>query len=136
MDRLSKQRRSEIMSRIYGKDTNPELVVRSMVHKLGYRYRLHSKKLPGKPDLVFSKRKKVMFVHGCFWHGHRGCRKGKLPKSNLDYWVPKIEQNKKRDAKNRRKLKSEGWDVLVVWQCELKNVEALKKRIVDFLNEG
>lgn len=133
MDRLSKQRRSEIMSNIRSANTTPERAIRSLLHKLGYRYRLHSKKLSGRPDLVFPGRKKVIFVHGCFWHGHEGCLKGKLPKSNLDYWQPKLEGNKRRDLENRRKLESEGWGVLVLWQCELKNVEKLKSRVTEFL---
>src|SRR5262249_16663819 len=133
LDRISNERRSEIMSRIRGKDTSPELTVRSLLHKLGYRYRLHSRKLPGCPDLVFSSRKKVIFVHGCFWHGHRGCRKGKLPKSRLEYWEPKIKANRRRDSSNIRKLKAEGWDVFTVWQCKLKNIEDIKAQIVSFL---
>lgn len=134
MDRLSKKRRSEIMSRIRGKDTSPELTVRSLLHKLGYRYRLHSRKLPGCPDLVFSSRKKVIFVHGCFWHGHRGCRKGKLPKSRLEYWEPKIKANRKRDASNIRKLKALGWEVRVVWQCELKKPEIIVEELKKYLD--
>lgn len=134
MDRISKERRSEIMSRIRGKDTSPELKVRSLLHNLGYRYRLHSKKLPGCPDLVFSSRKKVIFIHGCFWHGHKGCKKGRLPKSRLEYWEPKIKANRKRDAANARKLKRDEWNVLVVWQCELKNIETLKDKLISFLN--
>lgn len=134
MDRLSKERRSEIMSRIRGKNTSPEMKVRSLLHRLGYRYRLHYDKLPGKPDLAFPTRKKVIFVHGCFWHGHEGCSKGRLPKSNLEYWEPKIARNKERDEENTEKIKSGGWRVLTVWQCELKNVEFLQGRLVDFLN--
>lgn len=135
MDRLSKKRRSEIMSRIRGKDTVPELKVRSLIHSLGYRFRLHSKTLPGKPDLVFSGRKKIIFVHGCFWHAHSGCPKGKPPKSNLDFWLNKLENNKKRDAQALRKLRSEGWRVLTVWQCQLKDLETLVKKIVKFLEK-
>lgn len=133
MDRLSKKRRSEIMSRIRGKDTVPELKVRSLIHNLGYRYRLHSKKLPGKPDLVFPGRRKVIFVHGCFWHAHSGCPKGQPPKSNLDFWLDKLETNKKRDAQAVRNLRSGGWQVLTVWQCQIKDVESMTKRIVKFL---
>lgn len=121
------------MSRIGGKNTHPEIAVRSLVHKLGYRYRLHSKNLPGCPDLVFSSRKKVIFVHGCFWHGHRRCKKGKLPKSRLEYWEPKINANRNRDASNTRKLKADGWEVLIIWQCKLKHIEDVKKQIVSFL---
>jgi DNA mismatch endonuclease (patch repair protein) len=121
------------MARISGKNTGPEIAVRSLIHKLGYRFRLYSKDLPGRPDLVFAGRKKAIFVHGCFWHGHKGCAKGKLPKSNLDYWKPKLKRNKNRDAENRRLLESRGWSVLVLWQCELKNEGALKDRIIEFL---
>src|ERR1044071_1582436 len=133
MDKLSKQRRSEIMSRIRDKNTVPELKVRSLIHRLGYRFRLHSKSLPGKPDLVFSGRKKIIFVHGCFWHAHSGCPKGKPPKSNLEFWLKKLEANKRRDAQARKKLKSQGWRVLTVWQCQLKKQESLTSRIVAFL---
>lgn len=122
------------MSRIRGKDTAPERLVRSLLHQLGYRYRLHSIKLPGRPDLVFSTRKKVIFVHGCFWHGHKGCRKGKLPKSRLDYWQPKIAGNRKRDAANIRKLKRDRWNVIIVWQCELKDLETVRDKLVAFLD--
>lgn len=135
MDRLTKQRRSEIMSRIRGKDTVPELKVRSLIHKLGYRFRLHSKTLPGKPDLVFAGRKKIIFVHGCFWHAHSGCPKGKPPKSNLDFWLKKLEKNRERDAQVRKKLRSKGWQVLTVWQCQLKDIESLIDRIVAFLEK-
>jgi DNA mismatch endonuclease (patch repair protein) len=133
MDRLSKKRRSEIMSRIRSKDTAPEMAVRRLVHSLGYRYRLHSPKLPGKPDMVFTSRKKVIFVHGCFWHAHKGCPKGKLPKTNLKFWKPKLEKNQKRDKRNQRKLKVAGWKVLVIWQCKIKNIDKLHRAIVKFL---
>jgi DNA mismatch endonuclease (patch repair protein) len=135
MDKLSKKRRSEIMGRIRGKDTVPELKVRSLIHKLGYRFRLHSKTLPGRPDLVFPGRRKVIFVHGCFWHAHSGCPKGKPPKSNLDFWLNKLEANKQRDAKAVENLESEGWQVLTVWQCQLKSIEPLITEIVTFLEK-
>jgi len=134
MDVVSPKRRSEIMSRIRGKNTTPELIVRKLVYSMGYRYRLHYAKLPGKPDLVFPGRKKVIFVHGCFWHGHEGCPKGKLPKTKLDYWGPKLEENKQRDISKQDKLKELGWQILIIWQCELKNPEKLKSNIHDFLN--
>jgi len=132
MDSLSKSRRSEIMSQIRSKDTVPELKVRSLIHRRGYRFRLHCKTLPGKPDLVFSGRKKIIFVHGCFWHAH-ACAKGKPPKSNLGFWLKKLEGNKRRDAQARRKLRSQGWRILTVWQCQLKHAESLTRRIVAFL---
>jgi DNA mismatch endonuclease, patch repair protein len=133
MDRLTPQHRSWLMSRVKGRDTTPELVVRRMLHALGYRYRLHRKDLPGKPDIVFGPRKKIVFIHGCFWHGHR-CPKGRLPKSNAVFWREKIEANKARDRKHARKLRALGWQVLSVWQCHLKEPLAVRQRIVDFLD--
>ncbi len=103
-----------------------------MLYAEGYRYRLHRKDLPGKPDIVFGPRKKIVFVHGCFWHGH-GCSKGRLPKSNESFWEPKIRANKARDRKNAARLRRMGWKILVVWQCQLKDALATRKRIVDFL---
>lgn len=134
-DKLSPERRSRNMAAIRGKDTKPELIVRSLVYSLGYRYRLHRKDLPGKPDLVFGSRRKVIFVHGCFWHGceRTGCLDARRPKSNTGYWNPKIEGNKSRDEKHLQALQSEGWQVLVVWDCETKDAAALKRRIVCFL---
>lgn len=112
--------------------TGPEMVVRQTLHALGYRYRLHGKDLPGKPDIVFAKKRKVIFVHGCFWHGH-GCPKGRLPKSRLDYWGPKIERNSQRDRETESTLRVLGWDVLTVWQCELKDLHDLRCRLSAFL---
>jgi DNA mismatch endonuclease (patch repair protein) len=132
MDRLTPAKRSWLMSRVKGRDTTPELTVRKMLHALGYRYRLHRKDLPGKPDIVFGPKKKAVFVHGCYWHGHN-CKKGKLPKSNRAFWSDKITKNKARDHRNARRLKALGWKVLVVWQCKLKNPLAARGRIVDFL---
>ena len=135
MDRVSKEKRSEMMKKVRGKNTAPELAVRKLVYSLGYRYRLHGKNLPGKPDLVFSGRKKVIFVHGCFWHYH-GCKKGMPPKSRSEYWLPKLEENKRRDEKAISDLIGKGWKVLVVWQCETKNLEELTTRISDFLGRS
>jgi len=135
IDNVSKEKRSEIMKRIRSKDTTPELIVRKLVHSLGYRYRLHDKKLPGKPDLVFSRWKKVIFVHGCFWHNHN-CKQGKLPKSNLDYWLPKLKENCRRDARNQKLIISTGWKVLVIWQCQTRDIDTLKETIVAFLEDG
>jgi DNA mismatch endonuclease, patch repair protein len=132
MDKLTPARRSWLMSRVKGRDTTPERAVRSMLHEMGYRFRLHRKDLPGKPDIVFGPRKKVIFVHGCFWHGHR-CRKGRLPKTRGDFWKPKIAGNRARDRRNARQLEALGWEVLTIWQCELKNLLAVRERIVDFL---
>jgi DNA mismatch endonuclease (patch repair protein) len=116
MDSLTQQRRSWLMSRVKGRDTAPELAVRRMLHALGYRYRLNVKSLPGKPDIVFGPRKKAIFIHGCFWHGHK-CTKGRLPKSNSAFWTEKVVTNKARDRRNVRGLKAIGWEVLVIWQC-------------------
>lgn len=135
MDRLSPERRSWLMSRVSSKNTGPELILRSILHGLGYRFRLHGKQLPGKPDIVFSKRKKVIFVHGCFWHGHAECRFGRLPKSNVALWEPKIERNKVRDKKVVAALTAAGWTSMVVWQCELKDLPALENRIAAFLGK-
>jgi len=132
VDTLTKEKRSWLMSRIGSKNTTPELIVRSLVHRLGFRFRLHYKRLPGKPDLAFPGRKKVIFVHGCFWHGHEGCTKGRLPRSNLREWQTKIFKNRVRDKENLLQLKEDGWDALVIWQCELKDIETLIKRILIF----
>lgn len=134
MDIVPPERRSQIMSRIRGKNTTPELIVRKLVFSLGYRYRLHYAKLPGKPDLAFIGRKKVIFIHGCFWHGHEGCSKGSLPKTRIEYWKTKIEENRKRDEETNLKLNLSGWQVLVIWQCELKDLEKLKSIIQNFFN--
>lgn len=116
------------MRQVKGKDTRPERVVRSLLHHLGYRFRLHRKDLPGTPDIVFPSRRLTLFVHGCFWHGH-GCRIGQLPKSRLDYWQPKIAANRERDARKEAALEAAGWHVAVVWQCELADLEQLTKRL-------
>ncbi len=121
------------MSRIGSRDTAPELIVRKLLYRLGYRYRLHHKGLPGKPDIVFAGRKKAIFVHGCYWHGH-GCKIGKLPKSRLDYWQPKIERNRQRDGEKREALENMGWTVLEVWQCETRNMRTLQDILQDFLD--
>ena len=124
------------MSRIRDKDTKPEMVVRSLVHRMGYRFRLHRKDLPGKPDLVFVRRRKVIFVHGCFWHMH-ACKYGRArPQTNAAFWEQKRRSNKTRDRENLDALKSLGWDVLVVWQCQTRNIEALSQRIGAFLSDS
>ena len=124
--------RSENMRAIRSTDTLPEMAVRSLVHKLGYRFRLHRQDLPGKPDLVFPARRKVIFVHGCFWHGH-ACKTGLIPKTNRDFWLPKLRRNKARDKKNLEALTQQGWDALVIWQCELENGSAVRGRVKRFL---
>jgi len=136
MDTLLPAERSERMALIRSKDTKPELIVRRLVHSLGFRYRLHNRKLPGKPDLVFAGRRKVIFIHGCFWHRHsRTCPLTRLPKSRLDFWKPKLEKNRRRDLKNQRFLRAAGWDILVIWECELSNVESVKLEILKFLRK-
>lgn len=134
-DTLTPAQRSERMSRVKGKHTGPEMVVRRIVHAMGYRYRLHGKGLPGRPDLVFHARRRVIFVHGCFWHRHSdsACKLARLPKSRLDFWIPKLDANKTRDVENRRKLKSLGWKTLVVWECQLKKPLSLERKIRSFL---
>lgn len=135
MDTLTPKQRSERMSRVRGRDTKPEMIVRRLVHGMGYRYRLHRADVPGKPDLVFPSRRKVIFVHGCFWHRHDDpeCRLARLPKSRLDFWGPKLERNRKRDADNLSRLAKMGWQSLVIWECQLKDREALEARIREFL---
>ncbi|MVA96664.1 DNA mismatch endonuclease Vsr [Nitratireductor sp. CAU 1489] len=133
MDTRSPEQRKRIMRAVKSKNTGPEITVRRLLHAMGYRFRLHRKDLPGKPDIVFPSRTKVIFVHGCFWHGH-GCSKGRPPKSRLDYWLPKLEQNARRDRTKTEQLAAAGWDVLVVWQCELKELEELATRLQDFVD--
>jgi DNA mismatch endonuclease (patch repair protein) len=134
MDTVSAERRSEIMGRVRGKDTGPELVVRKLTHGLGYRYRLHRRDLPGQPDLVFPSRHKVIFVHGCFWHRHKGCALARMPKSRQDFWLEKLEGNAKRDGRNERALRLNGWGVMTVWECQLSDRDRLTTRIRRFLD--
>lgn len=134
-DVLTPEQRKLNMSRIRNKDTRPEMIVRSLIHRMGYRYRLHTKKLPGKPDVVLSSYKKIIFVHGCFWHMH-SCRYGKVkPQTNADFWQNKRMGNVKRDRKILSLLKKDGWKVLVVWECWIKKPNELYKRISEFLNK-
>ncbi|UZF12656.1 DNA mismatch endonuclease Vsr [Xanthomonas oryzae pv. oryzae] len=134
MDSVSPARRSEIMGRVRSRDTVPEMLVRRLTHALGYRYRLHGKDLPGKPDLVFRSRRKVIFVHGCFWHRHPGCALARLPKSREDFWLPKLEANRQRDLKTENVLQVKGWTVLTIWECELGDIDKLKNKIKEFLD--
>lgn len=135
MDRMSANKRSEIMRSVRSKDTRPELVVRKLVFSLGYRYRLHSATLPGKPDIVFASRKKVIFVHGCFWHRHRKCKYASLPASRQDYWIPKFQNTKARDERNQHELIQRGWAFLIVWECELRKQHMLVSKIQEFLED-
>jgi len=134
MDRLSPEKRGWLMGRVKSKNTSTEMIVRRLIYSMGYRYRLHVKVLPGKPDLVFAGRRKVIYVNGCFWHGHKDCRYARLPKSNIDFWDTKIARNRSRDQENIAKMEANGWGVLTVWQCELKNIERLMSRIHGFLD--
>lgn len=120
------------MAKIRSKDSKPEIFVRRLVHGLGYRYRLHRADLEGKPDLVFGPRKKVIFVHGCFWHGH-ACALGRIPKTHIEFWKNKIDSNRARDERQLEHLKADGWSSLVIWECQLKYIEEVKQRICDFL---
>lgn len=128
-DIVSKEARSKMMSGIKGKNTKPEMLVRSMLHKMGYRFRLHMKDLPGKPDIVLPKYHTVVFVHGCFWHRHSGCKYAYTPKSRSDFWNEKFKKNVERDSANRDGLQRAGWVVLTVWECETKNVDSLSKAL-------
>lgn len=132
VDKISPSRRSANMRAIRSSDTKPELLVRRLVHHCGYRFRLHRKDLPGKPDLVFPGRKAVIFVHGCFWHVH-GCPSVRVPKSNVDYWNPKLERNRERDQQSYSSLEKLGWKVLIVWECEIKDLDALERKLRIFL---
>jgi DNA mismatch endonuclease (patch repair protein) len=132
VDTVSVTTRSEIMSRVRSKDTRPEMTVRRLIHKAGFRYRLHVADLPGRPDLVFPKRKKVIFIHGCFWHSHTGCQHARVPKSRTSFWTAKFESNKTRDERNIDALTQAGWKVLVLWECELSKPDLIKK-IKEFL---
>lgn len=133
MDTLSPEHRSWLMSRVKSTDTMPEWVVRRLFFAMGYRYRLHVRALPGKPDIVFVGRKKAVFVNGCFWHGHKGCRYSRLPKTRVEYWREKRDKNRSRDRASIYALQALGWKVLTVWQCELKNIETLTQKLHDFI---
>ncbi len=132
-DRLSPDARSENMSRIRNADTAPEMAVRRLVHSMGYRYRLHRRDLPGCPDLVFPTKRRAIFVHGCFWHRHQGCKYAYTPKSRVDFWISKLEGNRARDNKNLAELERLGWEVLTVWECEIVEPDLLRDRINKFL---
>jgi len=136
VDALTTEQRSERMSRIRGRDTGPEMTVRRLVHGMGYRYRLHERDLPGKPDLAFPSRRKAIFVHGCFWHRHPdpACKRARLPKSRRDFWLPKLEGNRARDLKKQEELKAIGWEYLVIWECEINQKMILSSRIQQFLS--
>ncbi len=135
VDHLSSERRSWNMSRIRSKDTSSERAVRSLLHKMGYRFRLHQANLPGKPDIVLKKHNTIIFCHGCFWHQHRNCRRATIPKSNQNYWLPKLERNVDRFNGVFTQLKELDWKVAVIWECETNNTTALAKKL-GFLLRG
>jgi len=133
-DVFSREQRSSIMSRIRGKDTKPEMLVRSLLHGMGFRFRLHVADLPGKPDIVLTRHRKVVFINGCFWHGHRACRKKSVPETNKEFWEEKISKNRKRDKYVRRRLRACGWKTLTIWECETRNVEKMTGKLKSFLD--
>lgn len=132
----TKEQRSRTMRAVKGVDTAPEMTVRRIAHRMGFRFRLHRKDLPGKPDLVFPRLRKVIFVHGCFWHGHDCARGARPPRTNVEYWRSKIARNSARDAASMRALKVAGWRASVIWECELKNLDNVKRRLMRFLGSS
>lgn len=132
-DIMTQEERSERMSRVRNKDTRPEKLVRSLLHRMGYRFRLHGKKLPGKPDIVLPRHKKVIFIHGCFWHQHGICRPLSIPENNSDFWRQKFADNVRRDCEKLAALREAGWDVLVVWECETKDRAKLEGQLRSFM---
>jgi DNA mismatch endonuclease (patch repair protein) len=133
-DVFSKEKRSWLMSKVRGVDTTPEKTVRSFLHQRGFRFRLHVSKLPGKPDIVLARHNTVIFVHGCFWHGHPACRKATLPQTRPEFWENKIKGNIRRDRKWYRMLKSMGWNVLTLWECQVRKPSMLERRLLTLLN--
>ena len=134
LDKLAAEDRSENMRRIRAKNTVPEMIVRRLVHGLGFRYRLHVTALPGKPDLVFPRLSKIIEVRGCFWHQHKSCIDSHIPKSRIEYWRPKLQGNKRRDKQNEKKLIALGWNVCTVWECDLKDLNEVQRRVARFLS--
>ena len=133
MDTVNKEKRSWMMSRVKSKDTKPEKIVRSMIHRMGFRFRKNRRDLPGSPDIVFPKYRKVIFIHGCFWHGHKNCSKASRPSSNEEFWSDKLDTNIQRDRKKVRELKKQGWKVLIIWECQIKDEKRLTRKIKRFL---
>jgi DNA mismatch endonuclease, patch repair protein len=133
-DKFSSKKRSEIMSRVTGYDTKPEKLVRTILHNMGYRFRLHRKDLPGRPDIVLPLHKKIILVHGCFWHGHKGCNRSKRPTSNVEFWNRKLTRNIERDKQILRDLKSSGWETLIVWGCQTRTGDKLQMKLLRFLS--
>lgn len=135
VDTLTPRERSDRMARVRHRDTKPEMRLRKLVHGMGYRYRLHVRALPGKPDMVFPSRKAVIFMHGCFWHRHEGCKLARIPKSRISFWQEKLESNRQRDEDNRTRLEELGWRVLVVWECQLSDLQGTADIVKGFLND-
>ncbi len=135
-DIYSKERRSWVMARIRGRNTEPEMMIRSMVFRMGFRFRLHDKRLPGCPDIVLPRYKCVIFVNGCFWHGHKHCTRASLPSTHRRFWEKKIFSNAENDRKNRMKLARLGWKHCTVWQCELRKLDVVMRRMGKFLTDG
>lgn len=133
-DMFTPEKRSEIMSRITGRDTAPEVRVRRLLHALGFRFRLYRKDLPGKPDIVLPRHRKVVLIHGCFWHGHPGCRRAALPTTNVEFWEKKIGKNVARDRLVQAELTAAGWSALVLWQCRLRDIDSLAAELKAFLS--
>jgi len=127
------EKRSWIMSLVKGKNTRPELIVRSLIHRMGYRFRLYQKILPGNPDIILKRHKKVVFIHGCFWHGHKGCLRSKRPMTNRSFWNKKLSKNIERDKRQQKELHKLGWKTLIIWECQIKNLDHLKRILADFL---
>ena len=132
VDHITPEHRSKNMSRIKSANTKPEIVVRSLLHRLGFRFRKNVKTLAGKPDIVLKKHSAIIFVHGCFWHQHEGCKRANIPKSNQDYWKPKLERNVSRDKEHAEELKQKGWRILTIWECEIKDLQKLEAKIRKF----
>ena len=133
MDKVTPAKRSWTMAQVKGENTGPERLVRSLLHNMGFRFRLHRRDLPGVPDIVLPKWETVIFVHGCFWHRHPGCKRASTPTSNTVYWEAKFKRNQMRDSENQNQLTSLGWKVIIIWECELRNPEKVKKRLSDEL---
>lgn len=136
VDKLTPEERSKNMSRIQSKDTTPEMIVRKLIFSKGYRYRLHRKDLPGKPDIVLPAKKKIVFVHGCFWHQHSDpkCNITRMPKSKTEYWIAKLKRNVERDTEHQKTLRAKGWKILVVWECETNDIKKLSRKLDRFLS--
>lgn len=133
-DTLTKAQRAKAMKAVKSQDTKPEMLVRRLVHSMGYRYRLHVAALPGRPDLVFPSRKKIILVNGCFWHQHQGCKRASIPSTNVEYWDRKLLSNRSRDQSNAKALKALGWQVMVIWECQTVTLSGVAQRISRFLD--